>query len=166
MKNAAYLIASALVALAPLGGEALAKGKPEHAGGKNKGQVSAAGARHCPPGLAKKNPPCVPPGLAKKNGGGDRDYYIDDDRYLDDDYDYRDRRVTRIVDRYGRVIAVGDVFDDGYDQYIVLREPDRYGLPPLGRDEVYLQVGDAALRFDRTTQKVLTIIALADLLTR
>ncbi len=21
---------------------------------------------HCPPGLAKKNPPCIPPGLAKK----------------------------------------------------------------------------------------------------
>lgn len=23
---------------------------------------------HCPPGLAKKNPPCVPPGQARKNG--------------------------------------------------------------------------------------------------
>jgi Ni/Co efflux regulator RcnB len=26
--------------------------------------------RHCPPGLAKKNPPCVPPGQAKKYGVG------------------------------------------------------------------------------------------------
>lgn len=26
----------------------------------------------CPPGLAKKNPPCVPPGQAKKYGHGDR----------------------------------------------------------------------------------------------
>lgn len=25
-----------------------------------------AGATHCPPGLAKKNPPCIPPGQAKK----------------------------------------------------------------------------------------------------
>ena len=37
--------------------------------------ISAAGTsvamakstKHCPPGLAKKNPPCVPPGLAKKD---------------------------------------------------------------------------------------------------
>lgn len=33
--------------------------------------VSAAG---CPPGLAKKNPPCVPPGQARK--GYDRDYRV------------------------------------------------------------------------------------------
>lgn len=36
---------------------------------------------HCPPGLAKKNPPCVPPGQAKKGVGvGDRLHYGD---YLD-----------------------------------------------------------------------------------
>lgn len=27
-------------------------------------------SRNCPPGLAKKNPPCVPPGQAKKYGAG------------------------------------------------------------------------------------------------
>lgn len=30
------------------------------------GGTTAAQAKSCPPGLAKKNPPCVPPGLAKK----------------------------------------------------------------------------------------------------
>lgn len=32
----------------------------------------AAGPGHCPPGLAKKNPPCIPPGQAKKWRVGDR----------------------------------------------------------------------------------------------
>jgi len=49
-------IALILAATAP----ALAKnGKPFQNGG------------FCPPGLAKKNPPCVPPGLAKKYAIGD-----------------------------------------------------------------------------------------------
>jgi hypothetical protein len=34
--------------------------------------ASAGGPGHCPPGLAKKNPPCVPPGLAKTWREGDR----------------------------------------------------------------------------------------------
>jgi hypothetical protein len=34
--------------------------------------ASAQGPGHCPPGLAKKNPPCVPPGLAKSWREGDR----------------------------------------------------------------------------------------------
>ena len=44
-------------------------------------------ARHCPPGLAKKNPPCVPPGQVGKT------YHIGE-RYGDDGYwdeDYRRR---------------------------------------------------------------------------
>ena len=42
---------------------------------------------NCPPGLAKKNPPCVPPGQAKK-------LYRVGDRYYNDDYlsDYDRRR--------------------------------------------------------------------------
>jgi hypothetical protein len=32
----------------------------------------AQGPAHCPPGLAKKNPPCVPPGQAKSWSVGDR----------------------------------------------------------------------------------------------
>jgi hypothetical protein len=42
---------------------------------------------HCPPGLAKKNPPCVPPGLARKGDARD---------YLRGDY-----RLTRDWNRYG-----------------------------------------------------------------
>ena len=44
---------------------------------KSKQSGKGAGVSHCPPGLAKKNPPCVPPGQAKKYRRGDiidRDY--------------------------------------------------------------------------------------------
>lgn len=33
--------------------------------------IIQASAKGCPPGLAKKNPPCVPPGQARKGYGGD-----------------------------------------------------------------------------------------------
>ena len=41
------------------------------------------GGQHCPPGLAKKNPPCVPPGLAKKGDwvGDFPNIFLDPDRY-------------------------------------------------------------------------------------
>ncbi len=44
-------------------------------------------AGHCPPGLAKKNVPCVPPGQAKKlyrNG----DFINNDYRWINDPYRY------------------------------------------------------------------------------
>jgi hypothetical protein len=50
------------------------------------GKGNGVGNGGCPPGLAKKNPPCVPPGLAKPKEG---DYVHD--------YDYR--RITD-YDRY------------------------------------------------------------------
>ncbi|MCP5084427.1 MAG: RcnB family protein [Alphaproteobacteria bacterium] len=55
---------------------------PTHSIAKNK-------SGHCPPGLAKKNPPCVPPGLAKKR-------YRVGDRLPDGDYYY-----VRDPSRYG-----------------------------------------------------------------
>lgn len=53
---------------------------------------------NCPPGLAKKNPPCVPPGQVRNH---DRD---------------RDHRYPRVGDNF----RVGD--------YIVIRDPRRYDL--------------------------------------
>lgn len=162
MKPLLSICAASLLAISLPTADAWAKGKPDHAGGKGKSNHAAApAARHCPPGLARKNPPCVPPGLAKK---GVTEWERDDERHRHFDGD--PVRFTRIVDRDGRVIAVGDVVDDGYDRYVVLREPGRYGLPPLEADEMYLQVGDAALRLDRDTRRVLTILALGNLLTR
>ena len=55
MKKAVILLGAALMMASPVSGFA----------GTGK-------AGHCPPGLAKKNPPCIPPGQAKKFGIGDR----------------------------------------------------------------------------------------------
>ena len=62
---------------------------------------------HCPPGLAKKNPPCVPPGQAKKPYQSGEDYYYGND-YLSD----RDRRRYKLPRLpYGEsYYRVGDSF--------------------------------------------------------
>jgi hypothetical protein len=73
MKSVSILTA-ALIALSPLG-QSVAFAQP------------AAG--HCPPGLAKKNPPCVPPGQVGKS-------YRIGDIYGDDGYWDRTDRM-----RYG-----------------------------------------------------------------
>lgn len=83
------------------------------------GGSAIAAPSHCPPGLAKKNPPCVPPGLAKQGvDTGDRlrrgDYYDRDyERIRDRDafelppiginegY-YRDGRIVYRVDEQTR----------------------------------------------------------------
>ena len=73
MMNRALITLMALLALV-FAAPADAKNNNSH---KENGQSG-----FCPPGLAKKNPPCVPPGLAKK---GSRSYetgdWIGDDDY-------------------------------------------------------------------------------------
>lgn len=90
--------------------------------------VPAPPAHACPPGLAKKNPPCVPPGLAQKRHDADR-YFDRDDRY---------RRGDRIR---------GD--------YIVIDDPYRYGL---NRGDSYARIGNYVYRIDRQTREVLDLI--------
>ncbi|QFT81273.1 hypothetical protein FIU89_11690 [Roseovarius sp. THAF27] len=89
----------------------------------------AAKSNGCPPGLAKKAVPCVPPGQAKKHSGYGHDRY----------------------DGYRR----GDVIEG---DYIVIRDPGRYGLDPYG---TYCRVGDQVLRVDRDTREVLDLIGAA-----
>ncbi len=79
----------------------------------------------CPPGLAKKSPPCVPPGQAKKH--------------------YRHH--------VGEVLRV--------DDYVLLRDPRRYGLDESPRWNYYR--GDRDIyRVDRQTRRILAVLELAD----
>jgi Ni/Co efflux regulator RcnB len=90
--------------------------------GPKKGNGYGQTAGHCPPGLAKKNPPCVPPGQARAQ------------------YDVGDR-IT--------------------DDWIVVRDPWRYGIRDPG---TYWRVGDVVFRVDPQTGLVLAVIgALAAL---
>ncbi|WP_225027123.1 hypothetical protein [Xinfangfangia pollutisoli] len=72
------------------------KGKGHHKHGH------AQAVQFCPPGLAKKNPPCVPPGQARKHVDPDPHYHV----YRVGDYIQRD--------------------------YVVVRDPAPYGLDPRG----------------------------------
>ncbi len=72
MKTFIMLAGAAALAFA---GPAVAKPGHGHGQAHGKGHAHAVGAGHspvgygvggCPPGLAKKNPPCMPPGLAKQ----------------------------------------------------------------------------------------------------
>ncbi|MCE0507349.1 excinuclease ABC subunit A [Roseivivax sp. GX 12232] len=93
-----------------------------HKAGKG-GSGGAYKATDCPPGLAKKNPPCVPPGQAHKYGPGNviyRDYRIigDPERYGLDrnqtyyrvgNYVYRvDKDTSVVLDLIGAVARVLD----------------------------------------------------------
>ena len=114
MRLSPFLIAALAAASFGLAAEA-----GNHNAGKGR-QDSVAG---CPPGLAKKSPPCVPPGQARKYGRGDLIYgdyriirnpgrYGLDDRqtyYRVGDYVYRvDRDTREVLDLIGAVARVLD----------------------------------------------------------
>lgn len=104
--------------------------------------VAEAGPKGCPPGLAKKGSDCLPPGQAKKRYGGSANGYSDD-AYRDG---YRDgfRHGYRVGDRIER-------------DYVVLRDPYRYGLDTRG---TYWRVGDSVFRVDQRTGEILAVIGL------
>jgi hypothetical protein len=68
-----------------------------------------------------------PPGLAKKNNGC-------------------------LPPGQAKKYGIGDRIDGGY---IIIRDPDRYGLD---RDQTYYRVGDYVYRVDRETREVLDLI--------
>ena len=69
MRPSGTLTTVAAVAAVLLAAPAMAE--PPHGKGKGHGNHAHAGY-DCPPGLAKKNPPCVPPGQVRKD---DRRHY-------------------------------------------------------------------------------------------
>jgi hypothetical protein len=118
MKPTVLLIAA--LAIAPL------VATPAFAGNnKAKGYSAVVG---CPPGLAKKNPPCIPPGQAKKYGYTAR--YEPGERIL------RDYRIIRDAGRYG--LSRDDVY------YMVGREIFRMD-PDTRRVIAFIGLADALL---------------------
>ena len=107
--------------------------------------------RNCPPGLAKKEPPCVPPGLAKKGVSYDEWVAYDDDRL---DEIYLDQRRGYLDD--------GSVYDDNdlllsSDQIATL-----YGLRPTPEGRRYALIdGQPVLLADEDNRSLLTLHRLA-----
>jgi hypothetical protein len=83
----------------------------------------------CPPGLAKKDPPCVPPGHARRGGS-------------DDDDGHHGRRGHR-----------GDRGDLYY-----LDDYPRYDLPSLPYGQRYAVVDDQIVVIDAQTYEILQLI--------
>ena len=135
-KLAVLAVTAATVAAVPASADP-GRGKTHH-----RDHFRTSQARHCPPGLAKKNPPCVPPGQARK---------------YDDRRDY-DRR--RHHDRYG--VRIGDILR--IDDYRVIRDPRRMNLETRD-DWRYYRDGHRAYRVDRETRKILSVIELIDAFT-
>ncbi|WP_294607954.1 excinuclease ABC subunit A [uncultured Roseovarius sp.] len=88
-----------------------------------------------PPLTAQADPRGCPPGLAQKHNGC-----------------LPPGQAKKI---YGYRYGIGDRIDG---DYIILRNPGRYGL---GRDETYYRVGDYIYRVDRDTRRVLDLVGLA-----
>lgn len=145
------LMTAAAVAL-PVAAPAKDKGH----GNDNAGHAAAG----CPPGLAKKSPACVPPGLAKKAPAYDGGHVHRDDRVvIHDGHTHLDSdgRVVIYNDRYDSVYhyRIGDRVDG---DYVVVRDPQLYGLDP---DGLYYRVDNGVYQVDRETQEILAIIGLA-----
>ena len=94
--------------------------------------------KHCPPGLAKKDVPCVPPGLAKKR------HHHDDDH--DHDHDHW-RRGDRISGDY--VLIPRD-------------EWERLALFDYRDGSIYLRADNQILRVMRDTLVLLEAVRILD----
>ena len=88
-----------------------------------------AQTKDCPPGLAKKNPPCVPPGQAKKG--------VTTDQWLN-------------RDRTGDVVQSSDL--------VYLDDFALYGLPPLPYGQRYAVVDDRIVVIDPESYRILQLI--------
>lgn len=97
--------------------------------------AALAAALATAPGIAAAQPKGCPPGLAKKHNGCTPPGQVGKG-HRDRDHRYR----------------VGDRLDG---DYIVIRDPRRYGLDP---DYTYARRDDTVFRIDRDTRAILDII--------
>lgn len=95
--------------------------------------AASAGPKGCPPGLAKKSVACMPPGHARTIAPR-----RDDDRV--------------VYERHRHLYRVGERLDG---DYILIRDPDRYGL---SRGYTYYRQNDYIYRVDPETRKVMNVI--------
>lgn len=130
--NSARILA--LIAIAAISASSMpASADPRRSNGPRQGNHYGVDAGHCPPGLAKKNPPCVPPGQVHR----------DDDRRSG---------------RYGG--GIGDFLR--VDDYVLIRDPRGLNLE-IRDDWRYYRDDDRAYRVDRDTRRILAVIDLIDL---
>jgi hypothetical protein len=121
----------------------------------------------CPPGLARKNPPCVPPGQVRNLFGWDRpDFWglsrIGDGRYFyDDGYLVRyapSGGILGYIPLLGGALAVGNAWPDYYEPFAMPGYYERYyGLGPY---DSYRYADDVIYRIDPQTDAITSIAAM------
>jgi hypothetical protein len=121
----------------------------------------------CPPGLAKKNPPCVPPGQARDHffGYDDPRFWglrLGDGRYwYDDGYLFRlgpDGRIGGFIPLLGGALAIGNVWPSFYQPVALPTYYESYyGLGPYGG---YRYADNVIYRVDPETAAITSVAAL------
>ena len=124
----------------------------------------------CPPGLAKKNPPCVPPGLARNDyrsvlGLNRPDFWnmrLGDGRYVyDDGYLIRlgpNGAIGGYVPLLGGALGIGQVWPTYYEPYRLPTYYEQYyGLGPY---QSYRYADNVIYRLDPETAAITSIAAL------
>ena len=120
---------------------AAAAGPKGNSGKDNNGHEAS---QHCPPGLAKKNPPCVPPGQVGKDAGGSV-------------VSHPEVVVVRpggaVIDRRVEdgVYAIGTPLPD---RYVTLFDPRAYPQWPRAS---YARLGDFVYLIDPDSRRILAI---------
>jgi hypothetical protein len=120
----------------------------------------------CPPGLARKNPPCVPPGQVRNLFGWDRpDFWglrLGDGRYFyDNGYLLRfgpDGRIGGYIPLLGGALAIGNAWPDYYEPFAMPGYYERYyGLGPYNS---YRYADNVIYRVDPETAAITSVAAL------
>jgi hypothetical protein len=121
----------------------------------------------CPPGLARKNPPCVPPGQVRNAFGWDRPDFWGLSRLGDGRYFYEDGYLVRYapsggilgyIPLLGGALAVGNAWPDYYEPFAMPDYYERYyGLGPY---DSYRYADDVIYRIDPETEAITSIAAL------
>jgi len=124
----------------------------------------------CPPGLAKKNPPCVPPGQVRNDyryayGLNRPDFWgmrLGDGRYLyDDGYLIRlgpDGRIGSYIPLLGGALGIGQVWPSYYEPYQLPTYYEQYyGLGPY---QSYRYADNVIYRLDPETAAITSVAAL------
>jgi hypothetical protein len=121
----------------------------------------------CPPGLARKNPPCVPPGQVRSPFRGfDRPGFwglrLDDGRYrYDDGYLVRlapDGRIGGYVPLLGGALAIGNLWPAYYEPVALPTYYESYyGLGPY---DSYRYADNVIYQVDPETAAITSVIAL------
>jgi len=121
----------------------------------------------CPPGLARKNPPCVPPGQVRNTFGWDRPDFWGLTRLGDGRYFYDDGYLVRYapsggilgyIPLLGGALAPGNAWPAYYEPFAMPSYYEEYyGLGDYGS---YRYADDVIYRIDPQTDAITSIAAL------